>query len=240
MVDGRIAYIKIPTTQEGLEAITETIAQGISVNVTLIFSLERHGAVIDAYMAGLEKAQAKGHDLSKIFSVASFFVSRMDTEVDKRLDKLGTPEAAALRGKAAIANARLAYQLYEETFATPRWEALRRAGAQPQRPLWASTSTKDPAYPDTMYVIELVAPGTVNTMPESTLDAMADHGKLEGNRGSSGYDQARQVFADLEALGIGYQDVVTVLEDEGVAKFAASWQEMLETISTELAAAGRA
>jgi transaldolase len=164
----------------------------------------------------------------------------MDTEVDRRLDKVGTAEAAALRGKAAIANARLAYELYEERFAAPRWEALRQAGARPQRPLWASTSTKDPAYPDTMYVEELVAPGTVNTMPESTLHAMADHGTLHGNTGSSGYDQARQVFADLEALGIGYQDVVTVLEDEGVAKFAASWQEMLETISTQLAAAGRA
>ena len=167
-------------------------------------------------------------------------MSRVDTEVDRRLDKIGTTEAAALRGKAAIANARLAYELYEERFATPRWEALRQAGARPQRPLWASTSTKDPAFPDTMYVEELVAPGTVNTMPESTLDAMADHGKVRGNTGSSGYDQARQVFADLEALGIGYQDVVTVLEDEGVAKFAASWQEMLETISTALAAAGRA
>jgi len=195
---------------------------------------------MDAFLAGMEQARQAGHDLSTIASVASFFVSRVDTEVDRRLDKLGTPDAEALRGKAAIANARLAYELYEKRFATPRWEALRQAGARPQRPLWASTSTKDPAYPDTMYVVELVAPGTVNTMPESTLDAMADHGKLEGERGSSGYDQARQVFADLEALGISYQDVVTVLEDEGVAKFAASWQEMLETISTELAAAGRA
>jgi len=233
-------YIKIPATREGLHAITAAIAEGISVNVTLIFSLERHGEVIDAYMAGLEQAKANGHDLSNIFSVASFFVSRMDTEVDRRLEKIGTAEAAALRGKAAIANARLAYELYEERFATPRWEALRQAGARPQRPLWASTSTKDPAFPDTMYVEELVAPGTVNTMPEATLHAMADHGKVRGDTASSGYDQARQVFADLEALGIGYQDVVTVLEDEGVAKFAASWQEMLETISTALAAAGRA
>jgi transaldolase len=164
----------------------------------------------------------------------------MDTEVDRRLDKIGTEEAAALRGKAAIANARLAYELYEQRFGTPRWEALRQAGARPQRPLWASTSTKDPAFPDTMYVEELVAPDTVNTMPEATLHAMADHGKVRGNTACSGYDQARQVFADLEALGIGYQDVVTVLEEEGVAKFAASWQEMLETISTQLAAAGRA
>jgi transaldolase len=240
LVDRPNLFIKIPATEQGLPAITQCLSEGISINVTLIFALERYGQVIDAFFAGMEQARQAGHDLATIASVASFFVSRVDTEVDRRLDKIGTPEAEALRGKAAIANARLAYELYEERFATPAWEALRQAGARPQRPLWASTSTKDPAYPDTMYVIELVAPGTVNTMPESTLDAMADHGKLEGNRGSSGYDQARQVFADLEALGIGYQDVVTVLEDEGVAKFAASWQEMLETISTELAAAGRA
>ena len=240
LVDRPNLFIKIPATEQGLPAITQCLSEGISVNVTLIFALERYGQVMDAFLAGMEQARQAGHDLSTIASVASFFVSRVDTEVDRRLDKLGTPEAEALRGKAAIANARLAYEVYEKRFATPRWEALRQAGARPQRPLWASTSTKDPAYPDTMYVVELVAPGTVNTMPESTLDAMADHGKLEGERGSSGYDQARQVFADLEALGISYQDVVTVLEDEGVAKFAASWQEMLETISTELAAAGRA
>jgi transaldolase len=240
LVDRPNLFIKIPATEQGLPAITQCLSEGISINVTLIFSLERYGQVMDAFFAGMEQAGQAGHDLATIASVASFFVSRMDTEVDRRLDKIGTAEAAALRGKAAIANARLAYELYEERFATPRWEALRQAGARPQRPLWASTSTKDPAYPDTMYVEELVAPGTVNTMPESTLHAMADHGQLHGNTGSSGYDQARQVFADLEALGIGYQDVVTVLEDEGVAKFAASWQEMLETISTQLAAAGRA
>ena len=240
LVDRPNLFIKIPATEQGLPAITQCLSEGISINVTLIFSLDRYSQVMDAFLAGMEQAGQAGHDLATIASVASFFVSRVDTEVDRRLDKIGTPEAEALRGKAAIANTRLAYELYEERFATPRWEALSQAGARPQRPLWASTSTKDPAYPDTMYVVELVAPGTVNTMPESTLDAMADHGKLEGNRGSSGYDQARQVFADLEALGISYQDVVTVLEDEGVAKFAASWQEMLETISTELAAAGRA
>jgi len=239
LVDRPNLFIKIPATEPGLPAITQCLSEGISVNVTLIFALERYGQVMDAFFAGMEQAGQAGHDLATIASVASFFVSRVDTEVDRRLDKIGTEEAAALRGKAAIANARLAYELYEERFAAPRWEALRRAGALPQRPLWASTSTKDPAFPDTMYVEELVAPGTVNTMPESTLDAMADHGKVPGNTGSSGYDQARQVFADLEALGIGYQDVVTVLEDEGVAKFAASWQEMLETISTQLAAAGR-
>jgi transaldolase len=240
LVDRPNLFIKIPATEQGLPAITQCLSEGISVNVTLIFSLERYGQVIDAFFAGMEQAGQAGHDLGTIGSVASFFVSRMDTEVDRRLDKIGTAEAAALRGKAAIANARLAYELYEERFATPRWQALRQAGARPQRPLWASTSTKDPAFPDTMYVEELVAPDTVNTMPESTLHAMADHGKVRGNTASSGYDQAREVFADLEALGIGYQDVVTVLEDEGVAKFAASWQEMLETISTQLAAAGRA
>jgi transaldolase len=240
LVDRPNLFIKIPATEQGLPAIAQCLSEGISINVTLIFALERYGQVMDAFLTGMEQAGQAGHDLATMASVASFFVSRVDTEVDRRLDKIGTAEAAALRGKAAIANARLAYELYEERFATPRWDALRQAGARPQRPLWASTSTKDPAYPDTMYVEELVAPGTVNTMPESTLDAMADHGKVRGNTASSGYDQARQVFADLEALGIGYQDVVTVLEDEGVAKFAASWQEMLETISTALAAAGRA
>ena len=239
LVDRPNLFIKIPATEQGLPAITQCLSEGISINVTLIFSLDRYGQVMDAFLAGLEQAAQAGHDLASIASVASFFVSRMDTEVDKRLDKLGTPEAAALRGKAAIANARLAYQLYEETFATPRWEALRRAGARPQRPLWASTSTKDPAYPDTMYVEELVAPGTVNTMPEATLHAMADHGRLRGDTGRGGYAEARQLFVDLEALGIGYGDVVTVLEEEGVAKFAASWQELLESISTELAAANK-
>jgi transaldolase len=239
LVDRPNLFIKIPATEQGLPAITQCLSEGISINVTLIFSLDRYGQVMDAFLAGLEQAAQAGHDLASIASVASFFVSRMDTEVDKRLDKLGTPEAAALRGKAAIANARLAYELYEETFATTRWEDLRRAGARPQRPLWASTSTKDPAYPDTMYVEELVAPGTVNTMPESTLHAMADHGRLRGDTGRGGYAEARQLFVDLEALGIGYRDVVTVLEEEGVAKFAASWQELLESISTELAAAVR-
>jgi transaldolase len=239
LVDRPNLFIKIPATEQGLPAITQCLSEGISINVTLIFSLDRYGQVMDAFFAGLEQAAQAGHDLASLASVASFFVSRMDTEVDKRLDKLGTPEAVALRGKAAIANARLAYELYEERFATPRWEALRRARARPQRPLWASTSTKDPAYPDTMYVEELVAPGTVNTMPESTLHAMADHGRLRGDTGRGGYAEARQLFVDLEALGIGYRDVVTVLEEEGVAKFAASWQELLESISTELAAAVR-
>jgi transaldolase len=240
LVDRPNLFIKIPATEQGLPAITQCLSEGISVNVTLIFALERYGQVIDAFFAGLEQAGQAGRDLASIASVASFFVSRVDTEVDKRLDKIGTPEAEALRGKAAIANARLAYELYEQKSATPRWQALQRAGARPQRPLWASTSTKDPAFPDTMYVEELVAPGTVNTMPESTLHAMADHGHVRPGTACSGYDEARQVFVDLDRLGIGYEDVVTVLEDEGVAKFAASWQEMLDSLSTQLAAAGQA
>jgi transaldolase len=233
-VDRPNLFIKIPATLEGLPAITQAISEAISVNVTLIFSLERHGAVIDAYMEGLEKALAAGHDISKIRSVASFFVSRVDTEVDGRLDKLGTPEATALRGKAAIANARLAYELFEQKSAGERWRALAAQGANLQRPLWASTSTKDPAFPDTMYVVDLVVPETVNTMPEATIKATADHGELHGDTVHGTYDAARQVFEDLEKLGIGYDDVVQVLEDEGVAKFEASWNELLDTIRTNM------
>jgi transaldolase len=233
-VDRPNLFIKIPATVEGLPAITQAISEAISVNVTLIFSLERHGAVIDAYMEGLEKAAAAGHDLSKIRSVASFFVSRVDTEVDSRLDKLGTPEATAMRGKAAVANARLAYELFEQKSATPRWLALAAQGANLQRPLWASTSTKDPAFPDTMYVVDLVVDETVNTMPEATIKATADHGVLHGDTVHGTYDASRQVFADLEKLGISYDDVVQVLEDEGVAKFEASWNELLETIKTAM------
>ncbi|HYB85274.1 MAG TPA: transaldolase [Streptosporangiaceae bacterium] len=239
LVDRPNLFIKIPATVEGLPAITQCLSEGISINVTLIFSLERYGQVIDAFFSGLEQAREAGHDLASIESVASFFVSRVDTEVDRRLDKIGTPEAEAQRGKAAIANARLAYQLYEERIATPRWQALRDAGARTQRPLWASTSTKDPAYRDTMYVEELIAPDTVNTMPESTLHAMADHGVIRPGTGCSGYEAAQQLFVELNGLGISYDDVVNVLEEEGVAKFATSWQEMLETISKELAAAGK-
>jgi transaldolase len=234
MVDRPNLFIKIPATIEGLPAITQAIAEGISVNVTLIFSLERHGAVLDAYMAGLELAKASGHDISKIRSVASFFVSRVDTEVDGRLDKLGTAEAKKLRGKAAIANARLAYELFEQKCASERWQALAKSGANVQRPLWASTSTKDPAFPDTMYVVELVVADTVNTMPEATIKATADHGELHGDTVHGTYDASRQVFADLEKLGIAYDDVVQVLEDEGVAKFEASWNELLDTIKTNM------
>ncbi len=234
LVDRPNAYIKIPATAAGVPAITATLAEGIPVNVTLIFSLRRYAEVIDAYMAGLEQAAANGHDIAKLTSVASFFVSRVDTEVDKRLDKLATPEAAALKGKAAVANARLAYELYEQKLATPRWAALAAKGAKVQRPLWASTSTKDPAYPDTMYVVDLVAADTVNTMPEATLHATADHGVIAGDTVHGTYEQSRKVFADLEALGIGYDDVVQVLEDEGVAKFEQSWHEMFETVGNEL------
>ncbi|HZC63463.1 MAG TPA: transaldolase [Streptosporangiaceae bacterium] len=236
LVDRPNLFIKIPATLEGLPAITAALAEGISVNVTLIFSLERYGQVIDAFMAGLEQALAAGRDISTLASVASFFVSRVDTEVDSRLDKIGTPEAAALRGKAAIANARLAYELYEERISTPRWQALREAGAKVQRPLWASTSTKDPAFEDTMYVVELVAPDTVNTMPEATLRATADHAKLRGDTIRGTYDESRKIFAELEKLGISYDDVVRVLEDEGVQKFAASWNEFLGTIESNMAA----
>ena len=234
MVNRPNLLIKIPATPAGLPAITQCLSEGISVNVTLIFALERYGQVIDAFMAGLEGAAAAGHDLSSLRSVASFFVSRVDTEVDARLDKLGTPEAHALRGQAALANARLAYELFEQRFATERWEALRAAGANTQRPLWASTSVKDPSFGDTMYVVELVVADTVNTMPEGTIRATADHGKLLGDTVHGTYDASRQVFADLEALGIGYDDVVQVLESEGVAKFEASWNELLDTIRTKM------
>jgi transaldolase len=235
LVDRPNLFIKIPATAEGIPAIAETLSKGISVNVTLIFSLERYGEVIDAYYAGLEKAAANGHDISQIASVASFFVSRVDTEVDKRLDKLGTAEAHALKSKAAIANARLAYELYEQKLDTDQWRALAAKGARVQRPLWASTSTKDPSLPDTLYVVDLVAKDTVNTMPEATLKATADHGVLKGDTIHGMYQQARSLFSQLESLGISYDDVVKVLEDEGVSKFEVSWNEMLETIRAELA-----
>jgi transaldolase len=234
-VDRPNLFIKIPATVEGLPAITQCLSEGISINVTLIFSLQRYAEVIDAFMAGLENAADR--DVSQLASVASFFVSRVDTEVDERLDKLGTPEAEGLRGKAALANARLAYELYEQKFATPRWSALSARGARAQRPLWASTSVKDPSFADTMYVVELVAPNTVNTMPEATLHATRAHGAIHGDTIHGTYDESRQVFAQLEALGIGYDDVVTVLENQGVQKFEASWNELLDTIRTQMSAA---
>jgi transaldolase len=236
LVDRPNLFIKIPATVQGLPAITQCLSEGISVNVTLIFSLQRYEEVIDAFMAGLENASG---DVAKIASVASFFVSRVDTEVDDRLDKLGTPEAAALRGRAALANARLAYELFEQKFGTPRWSALSARGARVQRPLWASTSVKDPSFADTMYVVELVAPDTVNTMPESTMHATQAHGTIRGDTIHGTYDESRQVFQQLEGLGIGYDDVVTVLENEGVQKFEASWNELLATIKAEMAAGAK-
>ncbi|MFE3326299.1 transaldolase [Streptomyces sp. NPDC059176] len=234
LVDRPNTFIKIPATKAGLPAITEVIGLGISVNVTLIFSLERYREVMDAYLAGLEKAKAAGLDLSKIRSVASFFVSRVDTEIDKRLDALGTDEAKGLRGKAALANARLAYEAYEEVFGSERWAALDKAQANKQRPLWASTGVKDPAYKDTLYVDDLVAPGTVNTMPEATLNAVADHGRITGDTVRGTYEQARAELAAVEKLGIAYDDVVQLLEDEGVEKFEASWNDLLKSTEAEL------
>ncbi|MGI5289448.1 transaldolase [Nonomuraea polychroma] len=231
MVDRPNLFIKIPATLEGLPAITQAISEGISVNVTLIFSLERYRAVMDAWLAGLEAAQAKGLNLATIESVASFFVSRVDTEIDKRLDKVGKPE---LKGQAGVANARLAYAAYEDVMNTERWQRLRSAGARPQRPLWASTGVKNPEYPDTLYVDQLVAPGTVNTMPEKTLDSTADHANITGDTIRPFYEDAWNTMAALKEAGVDYDDVVKVLEEEGVQKFEASWNELLESVSKNL------
>jgi len=236
LVDRPNLYIKIPATVEGLEAVTRTLAEGISVNVTLIFSLERYDKVMDAFLSGLEKAKENGHDLAAIGSVASFFVSRVDAEVDKRLEKSGGPQD--LRGLAAIANARLAYQHYEKVFAGDRWKALEAAGAKPQRPLWASTGVKDPAYDDTQYVVELVAPGTVNTMPESTLKAVDDHGTVRGDTVTGAYDDAQQVLDRLKEAGVDYDDVVRLLEEDGLKKFEDAWGELIESTTDQLDKAG--
>ncbi|MGH8962402.1 MAG: transaldolase [Jatrophihabitantaceae bacterium] len=238
LVDRPNVMVKIPATKDGLPSITAATAAGINVNVTLIFGLDRYDAVHDAYLTGLEQAKQAGIDLSTIHSVASFFVSRVDTEIDKRLDKLGSDEAKAVRGKAGIANARLAYERFEKVVASERWQALEAVGAHVQRPLWASTGVKDPAYDDTMYVAQLVAPNTVNTMPEATLDAVADHGTITGNTIEGTYDQARKVLADLEALGIGYDDVIELLEAEGVQKFEDSYAQLSESVQGQLDAAG--
>jgi transaldolase len=234
LVDRPNLFIKIPATAAGLPAITQTLSEGISVNVTLIFGLDRYDAVMDAFMSGVEKALAAGRDVADLASVASFFVSRVDSEVDGRLDKIGSEEATALKGKAAVANARLAFERYERAFGTHRWHELTVAGAKPQRPLWASTSTKDPSLPDTLYVAELVTAGTVNTMPESTLRAFADHGVIDGDTVRTRYDDARAVMAALAAAGIDMDDVVEVLEFEGVRKFEDSWNALLDTISGQL------
>ncbi|TDD68912.1 transaldolase [Jiangella aurantiaca] len=234
LVDRPNLFVKIPATRAGLPAITATLAAGISVNVTLTFGLDRYDEVMDAFLTGMEQARANGHDLSAIGSVASFFVSRVDTEVDQRLDKIGTDSAQRLRGRAAVANARLAYQRYERVFAGDRWRELAAAGAHPQRPLWASTSTKNPAYRDVMYVEELVAPGVVNTMPEQTIHAFADHGGVRGDTVTGRYEDARRVLDELATLGIDYDDVVDTLEREGVEKFTASWTELLRTVDDAL------
>lgn len=233
-VDRPNLMVKIPGTVEGLPAITRTLAEGVSVNVTLIFSTERYLQVMEAFIAGLEQAKANGHDLRTIHSVASFFVSRVDSEVDKRLNALDTPEAKALLGQAAIANARLAYAAYEETFAGPRWEGLVESGARAQRPLWASTGVKDPNYSATRYVDELVVNNVVNTMPEKTLHAVADHGKIVGDTVTGGDTEAQEVFDALRDAGIDMDDVFAVLETEGVEKFEKSWAELLETVTGQL------
>jgi transaldolase len=233
-VDRENLFIKIPATTEGAPAITDVLGEGISVNVTLIFGLDRYDAVMDAYLEGLEKAKANGKDLSKIHSVASFFVSRVDTEIDKRLDASGDPQAGNLKGLAGIANARLAYEAYEKKFAGERFQALKADGANTQRPLWASTGVKNPDYRDTMYVADLVVANVVNTMPEKTMQAFADHGEVLGDQVTTKYDEARQVMADLARLGVDYDDVIATLEREGVDKFVASWDELVETVKGQL------
>jgi transaldolase len=226
IVDRPNVMIKVPATIEGLPAISALIAAGISVNVTLIFSVKRYGQVIDAFMKGLEQCE----NPSQVHSVASFFVSRIDSTVDAALKKNGSPEALTLLGKAAIANAHLAYQLFEEKFASDRWSSLSTKGANKQRPLWASTGVKDPAYPDTQYVVELIAPDTVNTMPQSTLDALIDHGVVRGNSITGNYPEAINVFKSLSSLGISLDEITTDLEVDGVKKFAQAWDELLENV----------
>ena len=235
-IDRPNLLVKIPATKAGLPAITEAIASGISVNVTLIFSLERYAEVIDAYLTGLERAHSGDFDLSSIHSVASFFVSRVDSETDKRLEAIGTEEALELKSKAGLANARLAYELFEQKFAEKRAQDLIKLGANLQRPLWASTGVKDPALPDTLYVTELVADGVVNTMPEKTLEAAFDHAVVTGDTITGGYEDARTVFAGLEKAGVDFADVTEVLEEEGVAKFIDSWHDLLTKVAEELEA----
>lgn len=233
-VDRPNLLVKIPATVAGLPAVTACLAEGISVNVTLIFSLDRYRAVLEAFLAGLEQRRSAGLPVSDVASVASFFVSRVDTEVDQRLATLGTEQALALRGSAAIANARLAYRDFERVIDSPRWQALADAGARPQRPLWASTSVKNPAYRDTRYVTELVAPGVVNTMPEETLEAMADHGEVRGDTITGRYEDAERVVADLAAVGVDLADVTDLLEHQGVQKFATSWEGLLAAVDAQL------
>ena len=240
IVDRPNLLIKIPATEEGIPAIAKVVGEGISVNVTLIFSVERYELVMNAYLEGLEAARAAGHDLDKIHSVASFFVSRVDSEIDSRLDAIGTPDAEELKGKAALANARLAYVAYQQVFeVAPRFRELVGSGARPQRPLWASTGVKSDAYPDTMYVTELVSPNTVNTMPEKTMDAVADHGEVVGDTVSGKGPESQEIFDRISALGIDLTDVFLTLENEGVQKFEAAWNELLEATDEQLRRAGQ-
>lgn len=236
-VDRPNVFVKIPATKAGLPAITAGIAAGISVNVTLIFSIDRYREVMDAYQAGLEQRVAAGESLDGIASVASFFVSRVDSEIDKRLEAIGSDEALALRGQSAVANARLAYAAYEDVIAAERWQRLEAAGAQRQRPLWASTSTKNPDYDDTMYVTQLVAPDTVNTMPEATIEAVADHGDITGDTIRPNRENAWNTLAAVRAAGVDLDDVSEVLEREGVEKFETSWNDLLESVNAKLEAA---
>jgi transaldolase len=233
-VDRPNLFVKIPAAHQGLRAITACLGEGISINVTLIFSLARYDEVMNAFLEGLELAHANGHELAAIGSVASFFVSRVDSAIDPQLDEIGTAEAAQLRGRAAIANARLAYRRYEQVLSGPRWQALAAAGAHPQRPLWASTSTKDPAYPDTRYVVELIADGIVNTMPEATLRAVADHGIVPADSVRGTYADAHDVLDRLATLGIDYDKVVQDLEDDGVANFEQAWDHLREQLAITL------
>jgi transaldolase len=235
-VDRPNLLVKIPATEAGLAAITSALAEGISVNVTLIFSVERYRAVMGAYLDGLEQAAANGQNLATIASVASFFVSRVDTEIDARLEKIGTDEALALRGKAAVANSRLAYAAFQEVFSGPRWESLAGQGAMAQRPLWASTGTKNPEYSDTLYVSELVVADTVNTMPEKTLLAFADHGELhpDGDTVTGTAVEAQEVFDAVAAVGVDITEVFLALEDDGVDKFEQSWSQLWSTVTDQL------
>lgn len=233
-VDRPNLLVKIPATEEGLPAITRATAEGISVNVTLIFSVERYKLVMDAYLTGLEQALENGQDLSRIHSVGSFFVSRVDSEIDKRLEAVGGEEALGLRGKAAVANSRLAYAAYRDAFSGARWDALAAKGAHAQRPLWASTGVKNPDYPDTLYVSELVVDNTVNTMPEKTLLAFADHSEVNGDKVTDTAGASQQVFTDLEGQGIDLDDVFLTLENEGVEKFEKSWTELQDTVRGQL------
>jgi transaldolase len=238
LIDAPNLYVKIPGTAEGLPAIRQMIAEGRSINVTLLFSVERYGEVVEAYLSGLEALDAAGGDLSAVSSVASFFVSRVDTETDRRLDAIGTPEALALKGRTAVANAKLAYASFLERFSGPRWEALAAKGARVQRPLWASTSTKNPAYPDTLYVDELIGPDTVNTMPDATLAAFLDHGTVARTLDAD-LDAARATLEQLAEVGVDLAEVTRVLEDEGVAAFEKSFADALAGLEARAEHVGR-